>query len=91
MESGGDRPPVIPLPNLSREDKAWLSRKYHRRVKAATRAVVGITFLSCLLFDWDSYLGTDKHIFRSVRPTVRRGLDFLYGVPSEAVDKRRDA
>lgn len=91
MESGGDRPPIIPLPQLSREDKAWLSRKFHRRVKLATRALIGVTAVTCLLFDWDTYLGTEKHIFRNVRPTVRRALDYLYGVPSGEGEKPRDS
>lgn len=86
-----NRPAVQPLPKLSREDKAWLSRKYHRRVKLATNAILGVTLVSCVLFDWDTYLGTDKHIFRSVRPTVRRFLDSVYGIAPESADKKRDA
>lgn len=84
---GGDAPftegqgrAVFPLQQLSREDQAWLSRKYHKRVKTATNALVGVTVLSCLLFDWDTYLGTDRHIFHGVRPAIRRALDSLYGI-----------
>lgn len=83
--------PQIPLPQLSRDDKKWLSRQYHRRVKTATRAVLGITVVSCLLFDWDTYLGTDKHIFRGIRPGIRKALDSIYGIPPEQPPSRRDA
>jgi hypothetical protein len=80
----GDQPRPLPLPHLSREDRTWLSRKYHRRVKTATRAVLGVTLVSCLLFDWDTYLGTDKHIFHNVRPAFRRMMDGLYGLNDSA-------
>lgn len=63
----------------------WLSRSYHRRVKAATRAVIGVCIVSCVLFDWDTYLGTDRHVFKGLRTGIRRSLDALYGLgPEEA-------
>lgn len=91
-EGGPGTPqPRFPLPQLSREDQAWLSRKYHKRVRTATNALVGITIVSCLLFDWDTYLGTDRHIFRSIRPAIRRALDSAYGVTPPPPERRSDS
>jgi len=78
------RAPLHELPRLPREERTLLTRKYHRRTRALTNIAVGITVASCLVYDWDTYLGTDKHVFSSVRPAVRRTLDWWYGVEAPA-------
>jgi hypothetical protein len=40
-----------------------ISRQFHRQSKAAINAGVVFVVVSCLLYDWDSYLGTNKHVF----------------------------
>ena len=68
----------------------WLSRSYHRRVRALTNVLLGVTVVSCLLFDWDTFLGTDDHLFRDIRPATRRTLDWLYGVEPPSQPSRRE-
>jgi len=51
-----------------------------RRVRLGTRWALGVVVVGSLLYDWDSYLGTDQHIFGGIRPAVRRTLDWAWGV-----------
>jgi len=60
----------------------YLSRQYFRRTRQLTNAVVASTAVGCLLYDWDSYLGTNDHVFSGIRPTVRACLDWVWGVSS---------
>jgi hypothetical protein len=50
MAEGGA--PQLPLPEFNRTERQWLSRRYHRNVKAGTRATIAVCLASCLIYDW---------------------------------------
>lgn len=60
------------------------SRAYYRRARLGSNLVVGFTTIGILLYDWDSYLGTNEHVFSGIRPAVRASLDWLWGVGPSA-------
>lgn len=92
FEPGNRPPPRFPLPNLDRAQRAPLSQQYHKRVRLGTNLAVGFIIFGCLIYDWDSYLGTDKHVFKGIRPTIRRTLDWMWGVeaPEQPAGGNRD-
>ncbi len=61
--------------HIPRDERTLLSRNYHRRTKAVMNVSIVLCVASCLVYDWDTYLGTEKHVFSGIRPAVRRGLD----------------
>lgn len=70
------------------------SRQYYKRARLGTNLFVGAVTVGLLLYDWDTYLGHNQHVFRGVRPAVRRTLDWLWGVepePSAARIRRQRA
>lgn len=75
--------PVITR-HLPRDQRSPFSRKFYKRARLGTNLVVGGVVLSCLLYDWDTYLGTDQHVFKGIRPAVRHTLDWLWGVDKAA-------
>lgn len=77
------------LPQVPREERTLLSRTYHRRTRAVTRISIAVCIASCLVYDWDTYLGTDKHVFSGIRPAVRRTLDWCYGIEAPPTVPRR--
>jgi hypothetical protein len=89
--------PMPPAGHLPRgEQRTLLTRTYHRRTNAVTNVALVLCVASCLVYDWDTYLGTDKHVFSGIRPAVRRTMDWLYGLeppplppPSERASARR--
>lgn len=80
MEQVGPRgPPIIPRQEPDSEN-VFLSKRNYKRYKVGTRLFLGTFAVGLLLYDWDSYLGTDNHVFSGVRPALRRALDWVYGV-----------
>jgi hypothetical protein len=66
---------------LPRNKRVPFSRTFYRRSRWATHALwVGVG-VSCLLYDWDTYLGSDAHLFHGIRPAVKRALDWAWGAP----------
>lgn len=61
-------------------DSVLLTRTWVSRVRLSTNWVLAGTAVTILLFDWDTYLETDRHILSGVRRNLRRGLDSLYGI-----------
>lgn len=68
------------LSSIPRDERTLLSRTYHRRMRTLTNVAVVLCIGSCLVYDWDTYLGTDKHVFSGIRPAVRRTMDWMYGI-----------
>lgn len=66
--------------HLPRDQRSPFSRKFYKRSRVATNTIVSLVAISCLLYDWDSYLGHGDHVFKGIRPAVRKGLDWLWGV-----------
>jgi hypothetical protein len=77
-------PPVLP-----RDQRAPFSRAFYKRARVGTNALVAFVAVGCLLYDWDSYLGTDDHMFKHIRPTVRRTLDWAWGAGEEPAGRTR--
>eukprot|EP00798_Chlamydomonas_sp_ICE-L_P006791 gene6791-30759_t len=75
-----ERPPKLELPDLSRENRVLLTRVYQKRTKSIINVFLGCCVAGCLIYDWDTYLGTDKHVFSPIRPAIRRNMDWWYGV-----------
>lgn len=74
--------PRIPRRHIPRDERVPFDRKFYRRTRWATHAVVIGVGLSCLLYDWDSYLGTDQHMFAGIRPRVKQALNWIWDVDS---------
>ncbi len=66
--------------------RAPFSRKFYKRARITQNVVTGAVIVSCLLYDWDSYLGTKDHAFSGIRPAVRRALDWAWGVSGASSD-----
>lgn len=67
MDQGSRDPASYKFKDYPRNERVLLSRSWHRNVKTVQRVSVTGLIISCLLYDWDTYLGTDKHVFSGVR------------------------
>lgn len=83
--------PRIHLTPLPRTDREVFSRKYYKRTRLLTNAFLGFAVATCLIYDWDSHLGTNQHVFSGIRPAIRRTLDWAYGVePKKSKDQTQE-
>ena len=67
MEDGGRGPAPFQVRDYPRSERVLLSRKYHSRTKSVQKIAIVACVISCLVYDWDTYLGTNKHVFSGVR------------------------
>ena len=67
MDQGTRDPASYQFKDYPRHERVLLTRRWHKNVKTVqTVSVIGLV-ISCLVYDWDTYLGTNKHVFSGVR------------------------